>query len=101
MSVSERVGWKRLSGFSEKTFLRKENDMTEEEYKRILAYEHLQHDVKTLEDAALIIENHWLVPYSDERKQEILFNAISLCQASLPILFRETAYTIKKKMEKI
>lgn len=75
--------------------------MTEEEYNRIIAYERLQQDVKTLEDAALIIEDHSLVPYPDNVKHDIVMQAISICQDSLPALFRETAYTIKKKMEEI
>ena len=75
--------------------------MTDEEFKRIMDYERLQQDVKTLEDAALIIENHRIVPYSDNVKHDIIVNALSMCQASLPTLFRETAYTIKKKMEEI
>ncbi|MDE5886451.1 MAG: hypothetical protein K2H46_02565 [Muribaculaceae bacterium] len=75
--------------------------MTEEEYKRIMDYERLRQDVKTLEDAALIIENHSVVPYPDNIKHDIVMRAMSMCQASLPTLFRETAYTIKKKMEEI
>ena len=77
------------------------NDMTDEEYKRIMDYERLQQDVKTLEDAALIIENHNIVPYPDNVKRDIVVNALSICKDSLPALFRETAYTIKKKMEEI
>lgn len=75
--------------------------MTDEEYNRILNYERLNHDVKTLEDAALIVENRCVPPYSDNRKYDIVMEAISLCSASLPALFRETAYTIRKKMDKI
>ena len=75
--------------------------MTDEEYTRITAYEHLQQDVKTLEDAALIIENHSIVPYPDNVKHNIVVKALSICKDSLPALFRETAYTIKKKMEEI
>ena len=75
--------------------------MTDEEYKRIMNYEHLQQNVKTLEDAALIIENHSVVPYPENVKRDIVVNAMSICRASLPTLFRETAYTIKKKMEEI
>lgn len=75
--------------------------MTEEEYKRIMDYEHLQQDVKTLEDAALIIENHSVVPYPDNVKQDIVMRAMSICQDSLPVLFRGTANTIKKKIEEI
>lgn len=71
--------------------------MTDEEYTRITAYERLQQDAKTLEDAALIIENHSVVPYPDNIKHDIVMKAMSICQASLPTLFRETAYTIKKK----
>ena len=75
--------------------------MTQEEYKRIMEYEQLEQDAKTLSDAALIIENHSLVPYSDNVKQDIVMKAMSICQASLPTLFRETAYTIRKKMEQV
>ena len=75
--------------------------MTDEEYKRIMNYEHLQQDVKTLEDAARIIENHSIVPYPDNVKHDIVMKAMGMCQDSLPTLFRETAYTIRKKMEEI
>ena len=75
--------------------------MTEEEYNRITAYERLVHDAKTLLDAALIIENHSVVPYPDNVKHDIVMQAISICQDSLPVLFRETANTIKKKIEEI
>ena len=75
--------------------------MTDEEYNRIMDYERMQQDVKTLEDAALIIENHSVVPYPGNVKHDIVMRAMSMCQASLPTLFRETAYTIKKKMEEI
>ena len=75
--------------------------MTQEEYDRIMNYERLEQDVKTLEDAARIIENHSLVPYPDNVKRDIVMNAMSICRASLPTLFRETAYTIRKKMEKL
>ena len=75
--------------------------MTDEEYTRITAYERLKQDVKTLEDAALIIENHSVVSYPDNVKRDIVMRAMSMCQASLPTLFRETAYTIRKKMEEV
>ena len=75
--------------------------MTDEEYNRIMDYERLQKDVKTLEDAALIIENHSVVPYPDNVKHDIVMRAMSMCQDSLPTLFRETAYTIQKKIEEI
>ena len=75
--------------------------MTDEEYTRIIEYENLNQDVKTLEDAALIIENHQLVPYPDNVKHDIVMKAMSLCQDLLPTLFRETANTIRKKIEKI
>ena len=75
--------------------------MTDEEYNRIIAYERLEHDAKTLLDAALIIENHSGVPYPDNVKHDIVMRAMSICQASLPALFRETAYSIKKKIEKV
>ena len=75
--------------------------MTDEEYNRIIAYERLVHDAKTLLDAALIIENHSVVPYPDNVKHDIVMQAISICQDSLPVLFRETANTIKKKIEEI
>ena len=75
--------------------------MTQEEYKRIMEYERLEQDTKTLSDAALIIENHCLVPYPDNVKHDIVMRAMSICQASLPTLFRETAYTIRKEMEKL
>ena len=75
--------------------------MTQEEYDRIMNYERLEQDAKTLSDAALIIENHNLVPYPDNVKHDIVMRAMSMCQDSLPTLFRETAFTIKKKMEKL
>ena len=75
--------------------------MIKEEYNRIIEYERLQQDVKTLEDAALIIENHSVIPYPDNVKQDIVMKAMSVCRDSLPALFRETAYTIRKKMEEI
>lgn len=75
--------------------------MTQEEYKRTIEYERLEQDAKTLSDAALIIENHSVVPYPDNVKHDIVMRAMSICRASLPTLFRETAYTIRKKMEKV
>ena len=75
--------------------------MIKEEYNRIIEYERLEQDVKTLSDAALIIENHSVIPYPDNVKQDIVMKAMSICQDSLPALFRETAYTIRKKMEEI
>ena len=64
-------------------------------------YERLEQDAKTLSDAALIIENHSIVPYPDNVKHDIVMKAMSICQASLPALFRETAFTIRKKMEEV
>lgn len=75
--------------------------MTKEEYDRIMNYERLEQDAKTLSDAALIIENHSIVPYPDNVKHDIVMKAMSICQASLPALFRETAFTIRKKMEEV
>lgn len=75
--------------------------MIQEEYNRMREYEKLEWDAKTLTDAALIIENHRLVPYSDERKFQIVMNAISLCKTKLPTIFRDTAYTIRQQMERL
>lgn len=75
--------------------------MTQEEYNRMREYEKLEWDAKTLSDAALIIENPRLVPYSDERKNEIVINAMGMCRTALAELFRNVACAVRKEMEKL